>query len=1488
MNALITTLSELDLPEADRFMRSELLLSEVELSIITMLMENVPIHFLRDAIEIHTELPSKAIFGLSLLTYGMEYEIALEYSLLSARILAHCALPRLPQQAVFVIFNALTLAYSILTKALAREATNRIPTISASRRRTQAMPQTGQVSQSLLSSQSLSEMDTFFNDTNELVSVEEAINTIVEIIEAMASYFSGVMSAYLTVEECTIASTTIIEVLSQLLNKATRRTALSQEMITRCIIGSVNLLGSLLRSLPSQRGILLYELCRLLALNPSGRYRLTGHVSSRSITTLQECIHNLLIDSLGLTSACKDLFPDTLPVLQFAMVHIHELSSLRSPAAVAVIKLLEHILALPNVRDKEGFLDDFITFLEAFSSQGRRQSRLASIEVMSALLSTECTATLLVASALRVEAFFLRLLVPLACSSDDTVAAMALTVISRSYLTKGVDNALQTITRPLCLSYFANERCNIRLRKIIDPVVLRKASTVFLGSCLRSRINSIMTELFSTGSKTEAVLEPTLKNTSTSRKVLIECANDCIDEGGSDASLEFSMLETNQENVLPPNLLPCHRLFETLSDNARKTLLLAKQKVTKMLEVVQLASLNDYLVEELVLRCQDSSPSVRKVAISVVLGCATIIPLPLWFECVFNSAFDTADNSSNPVLTYVREIIITPIALSLKAKTAEAYSISPLLCSVLYHLALQGVGSEQRVAETSLTDTLRNAFKQYNVLELVYDDVDMPPDQVYYICAGALILAAGCVTLCHLCRIDKVELDIHGVNVAESGVSVTMSNTNTIYAHSTGLGSSACSLGPIKNSNIGLTHALLGLGHLYEICMSLLLDTALTMRSQDVKRLTKALRLSWLEKRCTQEWKHILTYDAEPNLKETLLHHCCCGIDVFAQIYGICDALDAQPTHLSRYIIVNEDHILDALNLIELLFKTSVGESLDTLAYEFLISRPHIPIALVMRLCSLIQLYTGDAPDSITRVKMTFIGFHDAFLQQLRELVVVLNTLLQDNTVTTLYLAAAILTALGFDPEFLRQAGTIENVGMAQLQLRFHLLYSCIGKQLLVQKEARDLVDLLLTLETLLNGVLHQLLQSGATDSSELEQQDANLLIQTSGVCTCVLGAIASCLGVATMLVDPTAEASNFATCLSTLLHTSLHSFSTPARNNALLALASLCYTTPDMASGYMTIYLGLTGERNGLLHRHLLLVISDLFLKDYLRVEPVPILLVLASVAHNFDLEARLFAQKTFIEPLVRKQSSLIPQIFIDILLLLSGVLYQQRDPVLVITRQVITLLSGDTVAQRYLIESMSGAFLEKVSLQDALMKTLRSRCTVTDMRVRRDFYMYLISHATPAQRFEILTIILSELLDRIETAESLLTLQRPVGDFLSLLQRGAFAYDATTLIDQLVGPGTQAEEVLAPKATVVADMIIHLSHKHSSSRLLPVLLNLYSLSRGGRTPLTLELATAIHGILEYSKVDFGQLDGMYPQYGQELLELRLMRSQRSDEGQG
>ncbi|TNJ28622.1 hypothetical protein GMRT_10884 [Giardia muris] len=1486
MDELISILSTLDLPEADRFLQSEMLISELRKDIVFMLIENVPLSLLREAVETRSELSSKAILGLSLLAYGMEYDIPLEYSLLAARILAFCALPRLPKASVFVIFNALSLAYSILIKAMARETTNKI--INVPRRRTQSAPQTGLLSQTLLSSQGLSDIDLCFDDTSELISVEEAIATIVNIIESMTLYFTGVISAYLTVDEGTIASTTVIELLSQLLNKPIRRTTLSQEMLTRCITGCVNLLGALLRSLPSQRGILLYELCRLLAINPSGRYRLTGHVSIRSITTLQECVHTLLVDFLGLTNTCKDPSPDILPVLQFVLVHIQELSSLRSPGATAVVKLLNHVLTLPEVREKDSLLDDFLTFLEALSSQGRRQPRLVAIEVISTLLNTDSIATLLITSTLRIEAFFLRLLVPLGCSSDDTVAAIALLVISRTYITKGVDNALQTLTRPLCLSYFANERCNVRIRKIIDPVALRKSYTQFLGSCLRSRIDSVITELFSTGVRTEDTLEPTRKSTSTSRKVLIERANDCIDEEGSETSLNFSMLETNQENVLPPHLLPCHRIFETLSDNTRELLFLAKQKVTKMLGVVQLASLNDYLVEELVLRCQDSSPSVRKAAISVVLSCATIIPLPLWFECVFNSAPDTADSSSNPVLTYVREIIVAPVALSLKAKTTEVYPISPLLCSVLYHLALQGVGSEQRVAETSLSNTLRDAFKQYNVLELVYDDVEPQSDQAYCVCAGALILATGCVTLCHLCRIDMVELDIHGVNVAESGVTATTSNTNTIYAHSTGLGSSACSLGPLRNSNVGLTHALLGLGHLYEICMSLLLDTVLAMRSQDVKRVAKAIRLPWLEKRCTQEWKHILAHDAEPNLKETLLHHCCSGIDAFAQIYGICDALDARPTHLSKYIAVNEDIISEALTLIGTLFKTLADESLDTLAYEFLISRPHIPIAFVTHLCSLVQLHTGDASDSIGNIRVVFTDLRDSFLQQLRDVVVVLNILLQDNNVTTLNLGAAILTALGFDPVFLRQAGSIENVGMAQLQLRFHLLYSFIGKQLVIQEEVQGLVDLLLALEELLNSVLHRCLQGGTNDATELEQEDANLLIQTSGVCTCILGAIASCLGVATMLVDSTAETSNLATCLSTLLHTSLHSFSTPARNNALLALASLCYTAPDTASGYMTLYLGLTGERKGLLHRHLLLVIGDLFLKDYLRVEPVPILLVLASVAHNFDLEARLFAQKTFIEPLVRKQPSLIPQVFIDMLILLSGVIYQQRDPVSIISRQILALLSGDIVAQRYLVENTLGIFVEAMSLKDALTKTLRSRCTINDMRVRRDFYMYLISHATPAQRFEILTIILSELLDRIETHESLLALQRPVGDFLALLERGAFAYDASTLIDQLMGPGTQTEEVLAPKATVVADMIIHLSHKHSSSRLLPALLNLYSLSRGGRTPLTLELATAIHKILEYAKVDFRQLDGTYPQYGQELLELRLMISPPSEEEQG
>ncbi|EFO64072.1 Hypothetical protein GLP15_3458 [Giardia lamblia P15] len=1365
------------------------------------------------------------------------------------------------------------------------------------------------------------------------------ITAIITAFNSMAAFFRESLDCTPQLNTLTYLRTMASETVVRLINKPLKHITYTEAPAPAIIRAIFKMLEALMDSLTAYRGIFLYDFVRLLVLNPHGKYKVISSLSVESVSLVQtlshECICRTclpLSSSTLFSSADLDTFLSVyLPLLQFSLLSIHDLSAIRLCGASAITRLIDAILCTFNTTETETkisakyqelFFTRLISFLHSLVNQPKATHKLAVLDLLAAVFINKAICSKLEASTDFLERICIDLLFPLACDQDDSVAASTLNLLTRSYSDKTISRYITLLVYPLCLSFTLSFRANIKLHLVIQSVALRKATTYFLGSCIihdtSKLIDVVISKLKFPNSRSNNNSdsdEPSEEQHSSPQSVQTSRPSNEVNTE-EEEPLSLSMLNDSADDGLsPPYQSMLTFLSTSLSDRGLELLSLARKRLYGLLNNLKVSHINvsikDLLMDELSVRCQDSSPVVRKLAINTMLECANVIPLSLWFECVFNSRGESVDGSTNIVLEHAMEILLHPILDCLQNNDSSIESveckISPLFGGVLFHLAPKYEGAEQRVTITSLSYTIRNVLKQHNLseyLQLLNCAIEAPLKltQTDQVACGALVLAIGCtIMLVHCYEGTFAVDDTAAINLPFSYVA-PLTATGSIGP--VGL---ATIYNPVLTTSFETDTIGVGLSYLFLSCISLLYDFLQNEDPQHISSLMFAIDRDNLTRVFLQKIDLLLGFLDLKHHNANLVEKPCVfsdsvvlimknileGVACFLRIYQLSDT--SLGNQCKRFLLKCIPLVEISIHMLCTVFPEFADAEHDCPSTQSSIHQEECPrtghtsfslgyldamvghtscLSHIVRISTSIFL-NGELPSTITRLQILLSNIQTAVLTRLQCITIHASTLLERKIDTST--SPSTSTIIQQLIEGLALSSTeftdLRNGTPPTCQLYFHVLRNIVSEGLLEQlgtMQSTQFNDICLGV-TLLIGDFRTYMTELVHRNNDNCSPDLHVVSKMLQLCDNLSGTLISCIGYHVLHLDPFKNAPTLTAYLSSLSHISLKHCSPQARNNSFLTIMSLCYLVPDMAGNHLTILLPLMEECSPLIRRQVLLVISDLLLKEYLRREPALVLALYSLIAKETNYEFRLFARRICIEPLLKKVPTFITHSFLDVLLMLSGSQNFTRCPITLIAFKImeITSFSGPEG-----LRGVHNADSEK-ELREKLVKTL----SIQSSTQRYDFYVFLLTLLTPPKRFEILSILLKEFLDKIDEYPTLLSVYSALDDILQLLVAGFFEYKVDTLAHQLPESQHSQDDVLsAEKAAFVVSVIGRLSDKYSLDRLLPALLRIYSLCRDNQLSLTVKLSEAIHSVLRRSRISIVDLKEAYPQFGAELLELKLL----------
>lgn len=1376
------------------------------------------------------------------------------------------------------------------------------------------------------------------------------ITAIITAFNSMAVFFRESPNCTPQLNTLTYLRTMASETVVRLLNKPLKYVTYTEAPAPAIIKAVFKLLEALMDSLTAYRGVLLYDVVRLLVLNPHGKHKVTSSLFVESVSLVQALSHECLCrtclplsSSTLFSSADLDTFLSVyLPLLQFSLLSIHDLSAIRLCGASAIAKLIDAILCTFNTtgtepkisaKYQELFFSRLISFLHALVNQPKATYKLAVLDLLAAVFINKAICFKLEASTDFLERICIDLLFPLACDQDDSVAASTLNLLTRSYSNKTISRYITLLVYPLCLSFTLLFRANIKLHLVIQSVALRKATTYFLGSCIIFDISKLLDAIIprlksssnrsTNNSDNRDADEPSEEQHSSPPSPQTSRPNDEVN--AEEEPLSLSMLNDSADDELsPPHQAMLTFLSSSLSDRGLELLSIARNRLCGLLNNLRISHINvsikDLLMDELSVRCQDSSPVVRKLAINTMLECANVIPLSLWFECVFNSRGESVDGSANIVLEHAMKILLHPILDCLPNSDVSTGSveckISPLFGGVLFHLAPKYEGAEQRVTITSLSYTVRNVLKQHSLseyLQLLGCAIETPLKltQTDQVACGALVLAIGCTTMLVHCYEGTFAIDdAAAINLPFSYVA-PLAATGSIGP--VGL---ATIYNPILSASLETDTIGVGLSYLLLSCISLLSDFLQNEDPQHISSLMFTIDKDNLARVFLQKIDLLLGFldlkHHNANLVEKphvfsdsavlIMKNILEGIACFLHIYQLSDtSLGGQ---CKRFLLKCIPLVDISMHMLHTVFP-ELSDALDlehdgpsaqssvhqeerprteyasfSLGYLDAIVGHTSCLSQIVRI-SISVFSNENLPSTIAELRALLSNVQAAVLARLQHIAINASALLEGKTDASPSASPSTSTSTSTIIQQLTEGLALSSAELTDLcngtpptcQLCAHVLRNIVSEGLVEQlgtMKSAQFNDICLGVASLI-GEFRAHMTELIRKNNDNGSPDLHVVSKLLQLCDNLSGTLISCLGYHVLHLDPLKDSPALTAYLSSLSHISLKHCSPQARNNSLLALASLCYLVPDMAGDHLTILLPLMEECSLLIRRQALLVISDLLLKEYLRKEPALLLALYSLIAKETNYEFRLFARRICIEPLLRKVPTFITHSFLDVLLMLSGSQGFTRCPITLIALKIIEITSFSGPEG---LRSVHNTDSEK-ELREKLVKTL----SIQSSTHRHDFYVFLLALLTPPKRFEILSIMLREFLDKIDDYSTLLSVYSALDDILQLLMAGLFDYKVDTLAYQLPeSQHSQDDGLSAEKVALVASVIGRLSDKYSLDRLLPALLRIYSLCRDNQLSLTVKLSEAIHSVLRRSKISIVDLKEAYPQFGAELLELKLL----------
>lgn len=1367
-----------------------------------------------------------------------------------------------------------------------------------------------------------------------------AISAIITALNAIAVFFHESPDYALQPNTLTYLRAIASETVARLLNKPLKNITYTETPAPAIIKAVFRMLEALMNSSIVHRGILLYDFVRLLVLNPYGKYKVVSSLSAESVSLVQtlshECLCRVCLPSPSsgpFSPADIDKFlSNYLPIVQFSLLSIHDLSAIRLCGASATTRLIDAMLCtFDTINNKVEvclkyqrlFFVRLISFLCALVSQPKTSHKLAVIDLLAAIFINKTICSRLELYNDLLEQICIDILFPLACDQDDSVAASTLSLLTRSYSDKTISKCITLLLYPLCLAFTLSFRANIKLHLVILSVTLRKVTTYFLGSCIiydTSKLLDVVVPRLKSSNDDNDTDSDNGEPSEEQQKALhstLTSQNNGENNSGEEDPLSLSMLNVSANDELsPPHQEMLAFLNGFLSKRGIGLLRTVRKRLCGLLDVLRLSHVNvsikDILMDELSVRCQDSSPTVRKLAINTMLECANVIPLSLWFECVFNSRGESLDSSANTVLDHAMEILICPILDCLKNNEdsieATQCKISPLFGGVLFHLAPKYEGAEQRVTITSLSYTIRNVLKQHSLseyLQLLGCAIDTPLKftQTDQVACGALILAIGCTVMLVHCYTGTLTVDDAAAVCMPFSYIAPLAATGSIgplglaTIHNPALSAS------FETDTIGV-----GLSYLFLSCISLLSDFLQNEDSQCISNLMLVIDTDNLARIFLQKIDLLLGLldieqcstnfaDRQCIFSESvvlIIKNIMEGVVCFLCIYQISDA--SSGGQCKRFLTKCTPLIEASVRILYTVFPQQVdtpntssasaqaasdqGEHPEIERESLTLAYLDAAVGHTLCLSQIVQIGVSvfsaeELPPAIKALQLLLTSIQATILARLQTITIQASAILESkpdapepSPISTLI--KQLTTGLVLEPA---EVTDIQKCTPPACQLHIHVLRNIASKGLLEHLGSVQSVyfsNICLGVASLI-GDFRAYMTEMIQQSNDKNPQDLRLASQLLQLCDNLSGTVVSCIGYHALHLDPLKEASTLATYISSLSHIALKHCSPQARNNSLLALTSLCYLVPDLAGSQLTVILPLMKEHSLLIRRQVLLVISDLLLKEYLRKEPVLVLALYSLIAQESNYEFRLFARRVCIEPLLRKVPTFISHSFVDVLLMLSGSHSFTRNPFNLIAFKVLEATSSSASGN---LQTVHHAESERELLKE-LVKTLSIRSDTQ----RHDFYVFLLGLTSPPKRFEILAILLKEFLDKIDDRTTLLTAYHALDDILQLLVAGFFEYKADTLARQLPDSQHSQDDALsAEKAALVANVIVRLSDKYSLDRLLPALLRIYSICRDNQMSLTVKLSEAIHSVLKHSKISIVDLKEAYPQFGAELLELRLL----------
>lgn len=1362
-----------------------------------------------------------------------------------------------------------------------------------------------------------------------------AIAAIITAFNAMTTFFHSSPDCILQPNTLTYLRTIASETVARLLNKPLRHITYAEPPAPAIIKAVLGALEALIDSSAAYRGVLLYDLIRLLVLNPHGKYKVVSSLSAELVSLVQTLSHECIckvclpLPSPGsLSPADLDAFLSSyIPLIQFGLLSIHELSAIRLCGASAITKLIDAMLSTFNTTNNSTelatkyerlFFSRLISFFCTPINQPKATHKLAILDLLAAIFINKAICSRLETYTDLLERICVDLLFPLICDQDDSVAAFSLSLLARSYSDRTISRCITLLLYPLCLAFTLSFRANIKLHLVIHSVALRKATTYFLGSCIIHDTSKLLDVVIPKLKLSDNDSESSEGQESPSDSAHTSLQSNEKDNAEGEDLLSLSMLNDSVDDGLSP---PYQEMLSFLSSFMSKRgiglLLTARKQLYGLRSALKLSdvsiSIKDLVMDELSVRCQDSSPIVRKLAINTMLECANMIPLSLWFECVFNSRSESVDISTNTVLNHTMDILFRPVLDCLEhsdinCSNTTQYRISPLFGGVLFHLAPKYEGAEQRVTITSLSYTMRNVLKQHNLAEYLQllgcaIEPQLKLTQTTQVVCGALILAIGCTIMLIHCYAGTLTVDDAATTCMPFSYIAPLAATGSIGPVGLATIHNPVLTTPFETDTIGV-----GLSYLFLSCVSLISDFLQNDDPQSVASLMFSIDKENLARVFLQRVDALLTLldieqrEVGPTEKPCvfsdsvvlIMKNIMVGVACFLRIYTLSDTSSGR--QCKSFLIRCTPLVEISMRMVYTVFPELTEASRRSDACTQMVSgrneyqrEQREPFstayldAVVGHTASLshiarisMSIFPADElPPVIMELRLLLSNSQAAVLTRLQRITIQVSTVLEGKSTTqlppsTCTIVQQLAEGLALDPAELTD---LRSGNSPACQLYIHVLKNIVSEGLLEHLgsiRSAQFSSICLGVTSLL-GDFKTYITDMLCNNSEKDPLDLHLASQLLQLCDNFSGTMVSYLGYYVLHLDPLTDATTLTAYISSLSHIALKHCSPQARNNSLLALTSLCYLVPDMAGSHLTVLLPLMEEHSLLIRRQVLLVISDLLLKEYLRKEPVLILALYSLIAKETNYEFRLFARRICIEPLLRKAPNFISHSFLDILLMLSGSQHFARDPFNLITLKILETTSFSAPEG---LQSIHSAESEQ-DLREKLINTL----SIQSATQRYDFYVFLLGLTSPPKRFEILSILLSEFLDKIDDYTTLTTAYRALDDILQLLVAGFFEYKADALAHQLPESQHSQEDALsAEKAALVASVIVRLSDRYSLDRLLPALLRIYSLCRENQLSLTVKLSEAVHSVLRRSKMSIVDLKEAHPQYGAELLELKLL----------